>query len=435
MRLVSILRSGYNLNAMGTVPRVIIIGAGLAGLACGSRLSTHNIAPLILEASDAVGGRVRTDVSDGYRLDRGFQVLLTGYPEAKRLLNYRTLGLKPFHPGACVRWQGQIYRFSDPLRCPLDVLGMLWGPIGTVADKLRLLRLTSDARERVLCRNVGGPLTSTQEALSSYGFSNSMIQRFLRPFLSGVFLEESLATPSWIFEQVWAAFSDGAVALPHEGMGAIPRQLADGLSTGSLRLNAKVAEINGTTVTLADGEQLSGEVIVLATDWTTAAALQGAAVPASGRTAVTIYYSAPQPPLSGPWLLLNGEGEGPINHLCVLSEVAPSYAPVGRSLVEVSVRAEARGSDLEEPAVRRQLMDWFGSGVGSWRHLRTDRIASALPPIDLLRAAFDRPSCEMRPCLYRCGDYLSTGTLDGALWSGRSTADVIAERLGALPSS
>lgn len=420
---------------MGTVPRVIVVGAGLAGLACGRQLSTYNIAPLILEASDAVGGRVRTDVFDGYRLDRGFQVLLTGYPEAKRLLNYRTLGLKPFHPGACIQWQSRIYRFSDPLRRPLDVPGMLLGPIGTVVDKLRILRLTSHARKRVLCQNVGGPFTSTGEALSSYGFSDSMIQRFLRPFLSGVFLEKSLTTPSWIFEQVWAAFSHGAIALPHEGMGAIPRQLANGLSPGSLRLNAKVAEINGTTVTLANGKQLSGEAVVLATDWTAAAALQGAAVPASGRTAVTIYYGAPQPPLSGPWLLLNGESEGPINHLCVLSEAVPSYAPAGRSLVAVSVRAEARRSEQEEPAVRRQLMDWFGSRVGSWRHLRTDRIASALPPVDLLRAAFDRPSCEIRPGLYRCGDYLSTGTLDGALWSGRSTADAIAERLGAPVSS
>ena len=104
---------------MGTVPRVIVVGAGLAGLACGRQLSTYNIAPLILEASDAVGGRIRTDVFDGYRLDRGFQVLLTGYPEAKRLLNYRTLGLKPFHPGACIQWQSRIYRFSDPLRRPL----------------------------------------------------------------------------------------------------------------------------------------------------------------------------------------------------------------------------------------------------------------------------------------------------------------------------
>lgn len=433
-RLVSTLRSRYNRHMSGSAPHVIVIGAGVAGLACARGLTTHGITPLVLEASDAVGGRVRTDLVNGYRLDRGFQVLLTGYPEVSRQLDFPSLRLQPFHPGASVRCQGTFHRLSDPLRQPLDAPATLLGPIGSLGDKLRMLRLTRDAQHKTLCQHVGGPSTSTQNVLASYGLSDAMCRRFLHPFLNGVFLDEALATPAWIFEHVWASFVQGDVALPQEGMGAIPQQLADGLSPMRVRVNDRVAEIDGTRVTLVNGERLAADTVVLATDWATAAILQGTPPPSSGRTAITVYYSAPQPPLSGPWLVLNGEEEGPVNHLCVLSEVAPSYAPAGRSLIAVSLRTRTPEPDQQESAVRRYLAEWFGGAVDAWQYLRTDRVTSSLPPLNVLPPTAPTTVCELRSGLFACGDYLSTGTLDGALWSGRITADAIAERLG-VPQS
>ena len=220
---------------MSANPRVIIVGAGLAGLACARHLSQAGLGCSLLDASDAVGGRVRTDRVDGFQLDRGFQVFLTGYPEAGRMLDYPALQLQPFHPGAMVRYAGGFHRISDPLRRPQDLLSTMMSPIGSFGDKLKVLRLRRDALRRQLCGQAGGGERTTLEALQVYGFSPAMQQRFFQPFLNGVFLDQALSTPCRLFELVWAAFSRGDIALPQQGMGAIASQLAATLPTESIR--------------------------------------------------------------------------------------------------------------------------------------------------------------------------------------------------------
>ena len=199
---------------MSATARVIIVGAGLAGLACALHLVRRGIACTVVEASDEVGGRVRTDRVDGFQLDRGFQVLLTGYPEAASLLDYPALHLHSFHPGALVRYAGGFHRISDPLRRPQDLFSSLIGPIGSWRDKLTILRLRQDALTHRVCAQAGGGERTTLETLQAYGLSPAMREQFLRPFLGGVFLDPSLSMPCRIFEFVWAAFSRGAIALP-----------------------------------------------------------------------------------------------------------------------------------------------------------------------------------------------------------------------------
>lgn len=412
---------------MSATARVIIVGAGLAGLACALHLVRRGIACTVVEASDEVGGRARTDRVDGFQLDRGFQVLLTGYPEAANVLDYCGLRLHSFYPGALVRHAGGFHRISDPLRRPQDLFSSLTGPIGSWRDKLTILRLRQDALNHRVCAQAGGGDRTTLEALQAYGLSPAMRERFLRPFLGGVFLDQSLSTPCRIFEFVWAAFSRGAIALPEAGMGAIAAQLASSLPAGSIRLGAPVAELDAKQLILGSGERLSADALVLATDYATTARLRGEPVPvAPGRPSTTLYFEAAAPPVSGPWLLLNGEEQGPIGTACVLSEVAPTYAPAGRALISVSLSEQAAwvGED-QQPAVRAQLRDWFGATVDGWRHLRTDHISRALPPIALLGAQQGSASPRLRPGLYQCGDYCETGTLDGALLSGRHAADAI----------
>jgi len=417
----------YNHVMMSTAPRVLIIGAGLAGLACARRLAQSGIACTVLEGSDDVGGRVRTDRVEGFQLDRGFQVFLSGYPEARTTLDYSSLGLKPFYPGALVRYAGQFHRMSDPLRRPQDIVQSLLGPIGSLADKFRMLGLRRDALEHRLCSKVGGPSRSTLEVLSAYGFSEAMQARFFRPFLGGVFLEQALSTPGWIFELVWAAFSRGAVALPRDGMGAIAHQLAAALPAGTVRLGTPANRIEGTSLVLESGERLAGDALVIATDYATAARLRGARAPlGASRESTCLYFDAPAPPIRGPWLMLNGDAESPVRTLCVLSEVAPSYAPPGRALISVSLsdRLDAPAGDLPQ-VVRTSLRAWFGSLVDSWRHLRTDRIRNALSPVDLLDAHDGVVSPRLTAGLYLCGDYRESGTFDGALLSGRKVADAV----------
>ena len=412
---------------MSHTPHVLIVGAGIAGLSCALRLAEFGFGCTVLEASDQIGGRVRTDYVNGFQLDRGFQVFLSGYPEARRILNYSSLNLHPFYPGALVRYAGRFHRLSDPFRRPQDLLHNLLSPVGSIADKIRVLRLRRHALQRRLCATVGGPDCPIRIVLDRYRFSKLIQERFFRPFLGGVFLDDTLSTPSWILESVWAAFSQGTIALPREGMGAIATQLAAALPKQAIRLGAAVRRIAGCSAMLESGTWLKGDVVVIATDHETAAVLQGVPPPsACGRDAVSIYFGAAAPPVQGPWLLLNGEGPGLIRTACVLSEVAPSYAPPGRALISVSLSAcpEVEECDVVRE-VRTALRNWFGSVVDGWNYLRTDRIRSALPPSEALSAAPVNCSSRVRPGLYLCGDYRESGTFDGALLSGRKAADAI----------
>ncbi len=381
---------------------------------------------MVLEASDGIGGRVRTDRVEGFQLDRGFQVLLTGYPEARKALNYGMLDLMPFHPGALIRYGGRFHVLSDLFRRPRDLVQTLVGPIGSLADKLRMLRMRRDALQQRLCSEMGDPARPTYEVLQAYQFSDAMVTRFFRPFLSGVFLETALTTPCWVFELVWGAFCRGATALPRDGMGAIARQLADSLPPGTIRLNEAVQHIQGPSVVLESGEQLTGDVLVLATDDATATRLRGEHVPTpSARGSMTLYFDAPAAPQRGPWLMLNGEGTGMVRTLCVLSEAAPSYAPTGRALISVTTTEQIGAHDDAPRAVRQFLQSWFGSQVDEWRHLRTDHIHRALPPIELLSPGNRVAQPRAAAGVYLCGDYRESGTLDGALLSGRKAAEAI----------
>ena len=411
---------------MASTPNVLIIGAGLAGLACARRLTNSGFACTVLEASDGIGGRVRTDRVEGFQLDRGFQVFLAGYPEAREALDYSVLELMPFHAGALVRHDGRFHVMSDPFRRPEDLPQMLLSPIGSLADKFRMLRMRRDALQQRLCSVMRDPARPTRDVLQAYDFSDAMVRHFFRPFLSGVFLESELNTPCWIFEVVWAAFCRGVTALPRDGMGAIAQQLTATLPPGTIRLNQAVQEIQGSSVVLESGEPCKADVLVVATDDAAAARLRGEHRPSAlSRGSVTIYFDAPAVPQRGPWLILNGDDDGVVRTVCVLSETAPSYAPPGRALISVTVIEQMDPqSDLLQ-AVRRHLQSWFGSQVDEWRHLRTDRIQRALPPLDALSPGNRTTSPRLAAGLYLCGDNRESGTLDGALRSGRRAAEAI----------
>ena len=407
-------------------PHVLIIGAGLAGLACARRLTQSGLPCTVLEASDGIGGRARTDHVEGFQLDRAFQIFLSGYPEARKALDYAGLDLRSFHPGALIRYGGRFHMLSDIVRRPQDFVQTLVNPIGSLSDKWRLLRLRRDALHQHLCSEMRDPARPTHDVLQAYHFSDAIVMRFFRPFLSGVFLETELTTPCWIFELVWGAFCRGAAALPRDGMGAIAQQLAAPLPPGTIRLNQAVQHIHGSRVVLESGEEFTGDVLVVATDDATAARLRGErVVSTSARGSMTLYFDAPAAPQRGPWLIVNGEGNGLVRTLCVLTEAAPSYAPTGRALISVTTTEQGGAHDDVPHTVRLFLQSWFGSQVDEWRHLRTDHIHRALPPIDLLSPGNRTAPPRVAAGLYLCGDYRESGTLDGALLSGRKAAEAI----------
>lgn len=412
---------------------VIIVGGGLAGLCCALRLREIGVPFQILEASDDVGGRVRTDLVDGFRLDRGFQVLLTAYPEVQRMLDIGPLDLKPFYHGALIRFAGRFHRLADPRRDVLaGVRSMFDGP-GTFADNFRLLSLISNTRAGSIDDQLAKPEGLTLDQLRWAGFSDSMIDRFFRPFFGGIFLERDLVTSSRMFRFVFRMFAEGDTAVPNLGMGEIPKQLASRLPADSIRLNSVVERIESGRVVMRDGNVIPSKAVIVATDAPAAATLLGSRIRVRPSRGVScLYFAADRSPVGEPILVLNADERGPINNLTVTSDVAPGVAPPGATLISVSVLGVPSEDDAALLlAARSQLEHWYGSVVGSWRLLRIYRIPGALP--DQTAPALDpveRP-VDLGDGLYVCGDHRETASIHGAMHSGWRAAQAAAEKLAA----
>jgi phytoene dehydrogenase-like protein len=404
---------------------VVILGAGLAGLSCALRLQERGVSCQILEKSECVGGRVRTHVVEGHRLDRGFQVLLTAYPKTQQSVDYAALELKPFHSGARIRFQSKFHTLGDPFRRPAEALATLLAPIGTLRDKTRILKLRNQVTHGSLEQLMQRPEVTTEQRLREYGFSSKIIEQFFKPFLRGIFLEPGLVTSSRKFEFVMRMFSQGEAALPKLGMQAIPQQMANELKSDVLRTGCGVKSLEADGVTLDSGERVRADVVVLATAEAEAARLQRNASSVRSAAVTCLYYSADKPPVSGPWLVLNGDGIGPINNLCVPTEVHPNYAPPGQALVSVTVLGASEDPFRLEGEVRAQLVDWYGEQTLRWRHLRTYLMPEALslqapPSLDVVRKPL-----KISNRLFACGDYLSITSIEGAIASGIRCADEI----------
>ena len=382
------------------MPDVTVIGAGLAGLACARHLTAAGVTVEVHEAARVVGGRVRTDVVDGVLLDHGFQVFNTAYPEARRVLDLGALDLRAFTSGALVRYGEKLHRVGS-WRDPGWAVQGATAPIGSLLSKAAVARLGAEDALLPMTRLRTRPETSTRERLRSAGVSDTTVERFLQPFLSGVFLEPDLDTSSRFFDLVWRSFARGTQAVPATGMGAIPSQLAKGLD---VRLGSHVTE-------LPDGP------VVVATDPVTAAGLTGLDAPVM-RSGTTLYHLADEPPVDAGAIVLDGERSGPVSSSVVLTNVAPSYAP-GRVLVSSTVVAPT----ADESAVRAHLSRLYGVETARWEHVATYEIRQALPsmapPLQV------RKPVAVRPGVWVAGDWRDTASIQGALVSGRRAAEAV----------
>ena len=398
---------------------IIIIGAGLSGLACAIDLQKAGKRPLLLEASDGPGGRVRTDEVDGFLLDRGFQVYLDAYPTAGKLLDLSKLDLRAFEPGALVYRAGKLHRVIDAFRRPKELLNSALAPIGNLFDKARVGRLRFSLLRKPIEDIAESEDVSTEQYLRDFGFSSTIIDRFFRSFYGGIFLEHELRTCSRMFEFTFKMFSQGSATLPAQGMGQISKQLAQRLSEDRILYDSQVVRIEGTDVHLSSGKVYSANQIVMAAPVHQARQLlPELEIPDIGWRSVTnIYYSAPKSPINEALIVLNGDGSGLVNNVAVLTDVVPSYAPEGQALISVSLLGLPTEPDLPQKA-KEELEGWFGDEVKTWKHLRTDRIPHALP--DQLPEAAALP--EVKPPYYLCGDYCVSASIEGAIISGQETA-------------
>lgn len=413
------------MGAAGTETDVIVVGAGLAGLAAARTLVERGLRVRVLEASDGVGGRVRTDLVDGFLLDRGFQVILTSYPELHRQLDVDALALRHFDPGALVWWKGRGHVVGDPFRRPRTLVSSALAPVGSPLDKARIARLRHRLRSGHPALLLRGDDISTLEMLRREGFSDTMIERFWRPLVAGIQLDPSLSCSRRMFDIVFRCLADGEGAVPAAGIGAISHQLASHLPGGTVTLSRPVDAVEATTV-VSGGERLEAKAVVVATEGPVASRLLGLD-PVESRPVSCVYFSAPAAPVRDKLIVLDGSGAGPALNVAIMSNVAPTYAPAGRHLIACAVPGRVDG-DLEVE-VRDQMRRWWGPQVDAWAHLRTYRIAHGQPAQD--PPLHPRQPVTLGEGRFVCGDHRDTASSQGALFSGRRCGEAVAAALAA----
>jgi glycine/D-amino acid oxidase-like deaminating enzyme len=404
---------------------VVVVGAGLAGLRAAALLSRRGLDVVLLEAGDRPGGRVATDVVDGFRCDRGFQVLNTSYPALRSAVDLDALDLRPFVSGAAVRGaDGRLHELLNPLRVGAAAApAALWTDatdgLLPIVDRAALVAWTGRVLAAPPARSAARIDRSGAQELAAAGLGGAATARFLRPFLSGVLAEAELSTSAAFVRLVWRSFVLGTIAVPGAGLGALPAAMAAALPAGVLRLGQAVTAVEAGRVRTADGE-LTAPAILVATDASAAGALlPGLPVPPM-RALTTFYHLPPQPPATRPLLHLDATG-GPVANTVVLTAAAPGYSPDGRALVSSTVLGDADA--VPEVVVRRELARLYGVPTGDWQHLHTAPVPRALPAFPAGRPV--RSPVTLGGGLFVAGDHRDTPSTQGALVSGRRAAEAV----------
>jgi glycine/D-amino acid oxidase-like deaminating enzyme len=409
---------------MGDLPRhsdVVIVGGGAAGLAAARHLTAAGAEVVLLEAAGRLGGRIVTDSVDGFRLDRGFQVINTAYPALSDFVDVADLDLRLFDHAVIVADERGQHLLADPRHHrDLPALRQLPVPIGGLA-KLALLSLRlgyQDARKL----RAEPETTAARYLLERLG--EPTVRALVEPFLTGVFGYAPLLTSSRVLAMIWRSFVRGRIGVPASGMERLTQALAGPLPAGCVHLDTPVISVDGRSVRTAAGP-VAARAVIVATDPAAAASLvPGLPVPPQ-RVLVTTYHAADEPPVHRPVLLVDGTGRSGIAGSIVLTLAAPGYAPPGRHLIATTAPAEA---GLDEPALRRHLAVLYGQPTGSWEHIATVRaepgLVTAPPPQGRLRKPV-----RLSDVLFVAGDHRDTPSLQGALVSGRRAARAVLREL------
>jgi phytoene dehydrogenase-like protein len=408
-------------------PTITIIGAGIAGLTAAVYLHRKGFKIQILEASDHAGGRIKTDLVDGFRLDKGFQVLLTEYPETKALLDYEKLNLKRFLPGATVLYENGQFEIADPFRRPSAFFSTVFAPVGTLKDKINTFFLKNKLVKISVPSIFNQTETETILQLKKYGFSTKMIDRFYKPFFSGIFLENDLKTSSNMFDFVMKMFSEGDAALPELGMEEIPKQLIAMLPEDSIKYNMKVNAIENNKIICENGKHLEADTTIIATEAIGLASNYISKDKQNFHQVTNVYFAAKIAPTQKAVVVLNAAvNKKWVTNLTVLTNVSKKYSSDERVLISVSLNGNPNVKDETlAKNMQSELIKWYGNQVNDWKMIKVYRINYALPNQEKVFNEVLDTELQLDKNVFICGDYLMNGSINAAMKSGRLVAELI----------
>ncbi len=407
--------------------KIHIIGGGISGLVAARVLENFGYAPVIIEATDRVGGRVKTEIVDNYQLDHGFQVLLTAYPAAEKYLDFDALELQNFLPGAAIFNKGNKKIIGDPLRDASLLLPTLFSGIGSLFDKFRILKLNLELKKTAIDDIFAKAEKSTYQYLVDFGFSQEIITKFFKPFFSGIFLENKLETSSRMFEFVYKMFGEGYAALPKGGIEAIPQQLKANLKQSTFIFNTKVKSIKENSVILEDGTELKSDYTIIATE-------------ASGlisnlknqemewKSCDTLYFETDSRTIVKPLIGLITDKDALINNIFFHTSLATNLAGAKELLSVTVVKKHGLNASQLQTKIEEELLQLCG--VKTMRFVKHYAIAKALPKLDNLQYEMSASETMLSHRIFLAGDTQLNGSLNAAMISGERAALGVLEVIG-----
>ena len=404
--------------------RIFIVGAGVAGLIAAHHLEKAGYQPTILDQNDRVGGRLYTDRKDGFLLDRGFQVLLSAYPEVNRYLDLEALNTQAFEAGAIVFYKGKAIDLYDPLRDRSKALPMLFAGIGSLRDKWLVYKLTQELKSQQVSNLFVQHAPTTMDFLGQYGFSTRIINRFFRPFFGGIFLENNLRTSSNMFRFVFKMFSEGNAIVPNKGIEQVPVQLAQKLKHTTFHLGTTVRQVLPNEIVTDHGHTIPYEKVIIATSpYEIVPNLSNQGM--QWHHTLNLYFKTNKGVLSRKAIALIADEEKLINNFCVISDIAKGYSPAGQQLISVSLKPSIHWSDQLPGLVAEELASFVQLPPSSLKFLDKYLVKEALPALEMVQHNMEPRATRLTDRIFLAGDYLLNGSLDAAMRSGRLAAHAL----------
>ena len=407
--------------------KIHIIGGGISGLIAAKTLEDFGFSPVIIEGSDRVGGRVKTDVVDGYQLDRGFQVLLSSYPAAQRFLDYEALSLQKFMSGAAIFKGGKISYIGDPLRDGTLWMATLFSKVATFGDKLKIFQLQNQLKKKSVAQIFEAAEVSTLEYLRGYGFSDRIIANFFKPFFTGIFLEDQLKTSSRMFEFVFKMFAEGLALLPKGGIEEIPKQIASKLQKTTFQFGGKVQSVQDGKIHMKDGTIVESEYTIIATEASSLISnMKNQSV--DWKSCDTLYFTTPKRNIQKSFIGLIANEDVLINNIFYHTSIAMENKG-DQELLSVTVVKDHKLSEKElVDQVTKELAE--SCRISDVTLVKRYQIPKALPQLFNLQYEMSPSETQLKERIFLAGDVQLNGSLNAAMLAGEKAALGLVQVLG-----